>query len=156
MISLHNFRSFVDRVEKEGTVRLASTPRKTLRPWKLFMECGPGALLASSRKKGDSMQEKQMEQRVDTARADMGMEEYLNAAVMQTEYLRKILDGLQKGTDLSLAAWSGAFDASHRTLEHINKAVTLAQEVFEGHMVQMSGAMSEELICNEFACLTWK
>jgi hypothetical protein len=138
------------------TVRLASTPRKTIRLRKLFLLCGTGALLASSRKKGDSMQEKQIEQRVDTATAEMGMEEYLNAAVKQAEYLRKILDGLQKGTDLSLAAWSEAFDASHRTLEHINKAVTLAQEVFEGHMVQMSGAMSEELICNEFECLTWK
>jgi hypothetical protein len=102
------------------------------------------------------MQEKQMEQRVDTGTAEMGMEEYLNAAVMQAEFLRKILGGMQKGTDLSLAAWSEAFDASHRTLEHINKAVTLAQEVFEGHMVQMTGAISEELICDEFQCLKWK
>ncbi len=102
------------------------------------------------------MQEKQIEHKVDTGTAEMGMEEYLNAAVMQAEYLRKILGGLQKGTDLSLAAWSEAFDASHRTLEHINQAVTLAQKVFEGHMVQLSGAMTEDLICNEFECLTWK
>jgi hypothetical protein len=102
------------------------------------------------------MQEKQIQQRVNAGTAEMGVEECLNVAALQAEYLRKILDGLQKGTDLSLAAWSEAFDASHRTLEHINKAVTLAQEVFEGHLLQMSGALSEDLICNEFACLTWK
>ncbi len=84
------------------------------------------------------------------------MGEYLNVAVMQAEVLQKILRGLQTGTDLSLATWREAFEASHRTLEHINKAVTLAQEVFDGNMVLVSGSMSEDLICDEFKCLTWK
>jgi len=65
---------------------------------------------------------------------------------MQTELLRKILRVLQRGGDLSLSAWDEAFDASHRTLEHINKAVTLAQEVFDG----------QDVLCDEFQCLTWK
>ena len=102
------------------------------------------------------MQEKQIQQRVNAGTAEMGVEECLKVAALQAEFLRKILDGLQKGTDLSLAAWSEAFDASHRTLEHINKAVTLAQEVFEGHEVQVSGALTEEMTCDEFQCLTWK
>jgi hypothetical protein len=41
-------------------------------------------------------------------------------------------------------------------LEHIQKAMTLAQEVFNGHEVQMSGALSEEMTCDKFQCLTWK
>ena len=75
---------------------------------------------------------------------------------MQTELLRKILRVLQRGGDLSLSAWDEAFDASHRTLEHINKAVTLAQEVFDGHMAQVAGALSEDVLRDEFQCLTWK
>ena len=90
----------------------------------------------------------------DAAEAAMG--EYLNAAVMQAEILQKILRSLQTGTDFSLATWREAFEASHRTLEHINKAVTLAQEVFDGHEVLVSGALSEEMTCDEFQCLTWK
>ena len=93
---------------------------------------------------------------VDTDTAETEMSEFLNAALMQTELLQKILGGLQKGTDLSLGTWHEAFEASHRTLEHINKAVTLAQEVFDGNMVLVSGSMSEDLICDEFKCLTWK
>jgi hypothetical protein len=102
------------------------------------------------------MQEKPMVQAGATDAAEAGMREYLNVAVMQTELLRKILRGLQNGTDLSLATWREAFEASHRTLEHIDKAVTLAQEVFEGHEVQVSGALTEEMTCDEFQCLTWK
>ncbi len=90
----------------------------------------------------------------DATEADI--REYLNVATVQTELLRKILHALQHGSDLSLAAWQEAFEASNRTLEHINKAVTLAQKVFEGHEVQVSGALSEEMTCDEFQCLTWK
>ena len=74
----------------------------------------------------------------------------------QAELLQKILHALQIGTDLSLAAWHEAFEASNRTLEHINKAMTVAQEVFDGHVVLVSGSLSEDLICDEFKCLTWK
>jgi hypothetical protein len=102
------------------------------------------------------MQETAMVQAGATDAAEAGMREYLDAALMQTELLGKILGGLQNGTDLSLAAWGEAFEASRRTLEHINKAMTLAQEVFEGHVVQVSGALSEDLICDEFKCLAWK
>jgi hypothetical protein len=103
------------------------------------------------------MQETPMQPEVDTATAETGISEYLNAALMQTEFLRKILDGLQKnGNDLSLVAWREAFEAYHRTLEHLNKAMILAQEVFDGHVVLMSGSLSEDLICDEFQCLTWK
>ncbi len=102
------------------------------------------------------MQETPMPPGVDTDTADTEMSEFLNAALMQTELLQKILGGMQKGSDLSLATWHEAFEASHRTLEHINKAVTLAQEVFDGNMVLVSGSMSEDLICDEFKCLTWK
>ena len=35
------------------------------------------------------------------------MREYLDMAVMQAEFLPKILHGLQAGSDLSLAAWRG-------------------------------------------------
>ena len=91
-----------------------------------------------------------------TDAAKTGMSEYLNAAVMQAELLQKFLHALQNGTDLSLAAWHEAFEASHRTVEHINKGITLAQEVFDGNMVLVSGSMSEDLICDEFKCLTWK
>ena len=90
----------------------------------------------------------------DAAEAAMG--EYLNVAVMQAEILQKILGTLQDGTGLSLAAWREAFEASHRTLEHLKQAMTLAQEVFDGHEVQVSGALSEEMTCDEFQCLTWK
>jgi hypothetical protein len=103
------------------------------------------------------MQETPMQPGVDTATAETGMNEYLNAALMQTEFLRKILDGLQKnGNDLSLVTWREAFEAGQRTLEHLNKAMILAQEVFDGHVVLMSGSLSEDLICDEFQCLTWK
>jgi len=102
------------------------------------------------------MQETPMVQAGATDAAEAGMREYLNVAVTQTELLQKILRGLQNGADLSLAAWSEAFQASQRTLEHINKAVTLAQDVFEGHEVQVSGALTEEMTCDEFQCLTWK
>ncbi len=102
------------------------------------------------------MQETPMQPGVDTGTAETGLREYLSAALMQTELLQKILRGMRNGNDLSLNAWSEAFEASHRTLEHIDKAVTLAQEVFDGHLVQVSGALSEDLICDEFQCLTWK
>ena len=88
--------------------------------------------------------------------AETGMSEYLNAALMQAELLQKILHALQIGTDLSLAAWHEAFEASNRTLERINKAMTVVQEVFDGHVVLVSGSLSEDMICDEFQCLTWK
>ena len=91
-----------------------------------------------------------------TDAAEPEMNEYLNAALMQTELLRKIVYSMQHGSDLSLVAWQEAFEASHRTLEHINKALTLAQEIFDGHVVLTSGALSEDLLCDEFQCLTWK
>jgi hypothetical protein len=91
-----------------------------------------------------------------TGTAETSMNEYLNAALMQTELLRKMLYSLRKGSDLSLAAWSEAFEASQRTVDHIHKAMTLAQEVFDGHVVQVSGSLLEDLICDEFQCLTWK
>lgn len=102
------------------------------------------------------MQEQSMAQTEATDVAEGGISEYLSAALMQTELLQKILQNLQEGSDLSLAAWHAAFEASDRTLAHINKAVTLAQQVFDGHVVQVSGALSETLICDEFQCLTWK
>ena len=88
--------------------------------------------------------------------AEVGLREYLSVAVMQAEILQKILGTLQDGTDLSLAAWHEAFEASNRTLEHINKAMTMAEEVFDGHVVLVSGSLSEEMTCDEFQCLTWK
>ncbi len=91
---------------------------------------------------------------IDAAQASM--REYFDVAVMQAEILPKILYGLQTGSDLSLATWREAFEASLRTLDHINKAVTRAQEIFEGHEADMSGALSEEMTCDEFQCLTWK
>src|SRR5579864_5632805 len=102
------------------------------------------------------MQEPPMVQTGAIDATQASMREYLDVAVMQAEILPKILHGLQTGSDLSLAAWREAFEASHRTLEHIHKAVTLAQEIFDGHEVQVSGALSEEMICDEFQCLTWK
>jgi len=102
------------------------------------------------------MQETPMVQTEATDAAETGMSEYLNAALMQAELLQKILHALQIGTDLSLAAWHEAFEASNRTLEHINKAMTLAQEVFDGHVILVSGSLSEDMICDEFQCLTWK
>ena len=92
----------------------------------------------------------------DADAAEAGLREYLSVAMMQTETLQKILRSLQDGTDLSLAGWREAFEASHRTLEHLKQAVTLAQEVFDGHEVLVSGALSEEMTCDEFQCLTWK
>jgi hypothetical protein len=91
---------------------------------------------------------------IDATQASM--REYLDVAVMQAEILPKILHGLQTGSDLSLATWREAFEASHRTLEHITKAVTQAQEIFDGHEAQVSGALSEDMTCDEFQCLTWK
>jgi SHS2 domain-containing protein len=102
------------------------------------------------------MQETPAVQARATDAAEEGMREYLSVAEMQAEILQKILRSLQNGTDLSLAAWSEGFEASQHTLEHIQKALTLAQEVFDGHEVQMSGALSEEMTCDEFQCLTWK
>ena len=102
------------------------------------------------------MEETPTVQGADTATAEPGMREYLDTALMQTELLRKILRVLQKGDDLPLAVWHEAYEASHRTLEHINQAVTLAQKIFDGHEVQVSGALSEEMTCDEFQCLTWK
>ncbi|HYU75885.1 MAG TPA: hypothetical protein VEL31_24695 [Ktedonobacteraceae bacterium] len=102
------------------------------------------------------MQELPTAQTETTDVAETGLSEYLSAALMQTEFLQKILRNLQEGSDLSLAAWQAAFEASDRTLEHINKAMTLAQVVFDGHVVEVSGALSEALICDEFKCLTWK
>jgi hypothetical protein len=112
--------------------------------------------LASSRKKDDIMEETPTVQGADIGTAEPGMREYVDAALMQTEQLRKILRILQRGGDLPLTAWHEAFDASHRTIEHINKAITLAQEVFDGHIEQVSGALSEDVLCDEFQCLTWK
>ncbi len=102
------------------------------------------------------MEETPTVQGADAGTAEPGMREYLDAALMQTELLRKILRLLQKGGNLPLTSWHEAYDASHRTLEHINKAVTRAQEVFDGNMVQVSGALSEDVLCDEFQCLTWK
>jgi len=103
------------------------------------------------------MEETPMLPGVDSATAETAMSEYLNATLMQTEFLQSILRRLQKsGGDLSLGAWREAFEASRRTLEHINKAMTLAQEVFDGHVVLTAGALTEDLICDEFQCLTWK
>ncbi len=82
--------------------------------------------------------------------------EYLDVAVMQAEILPKILHGLLTGSDLALATWRQNFEESHRTLEYINKAMTRAQEIFDGHETEMSGALSEEMTCDEFQCLTWK
>jgi hypothetical protein len=102
------------------------------------------------------MQETPMVQTEATDAAETGMSGYLNAALVQAEVLQKILHGLQNGTDLSLAAWHEAFEASNRTLERINKAMTVVQEVFDGHVVLVSGSLSEDMICDEFKCLTWK
>ena len=102
------------------------------------------------------MQKPPMAQTRATDVAETGISEYLNAAMVQTEHLQKILHILQEGSELSLAAWQAAFEASDRTLEHLSKSMTLAQQVFDGHAVQVSGALSEQLICDEFQCLTWK
>jgi hypothetical protein len=102
------------------------------------------------------MQETPMLQAAQMAPTETALREYLDAALMQTDLLQKIVRGLRNGSDLSLSAWQEAFEASHRTLEHISKAMTLAQEVFEGHLVQVSGSLSEDLVCDEFQCLTWK
>lgn len=102
------------------------------------------------------MQESPMVQAGVTDATEAGMREYLDVAMMQAEILQKILRGLQTGTYLSLAAWSEAFEASRRTLEHIDKAMTLSQEIFDGHEVLVWGALSEEMTCDEFQCLTWK
>lgn len=91
-----------------------------------------------------------------TSAGETGISDYLDAAVMQAELLQKNLRALQTGTELSLAAWREAFEASKRTLEHINKAMTLAQEVFDGHVVMVSGSLSEDMLCDEFKCLTWR
>ncbi len=66
------------------------------------------------------------------------------------------LQARQRNNELSLAVWEEAFEASQRTVDHITKAMTLAQEVFETHVVQVSGALSEGMRCDEFACLTWQ
>jgi hypothetical protein len=102
------------------------------------------------------MQETPLSQIGVTNAVETGLDEYLNAALMQTEYLQQILRRLQNGNELSLAAWKEAFDGSHRTIDHLNKAVTLAQEIFDGHVILTSGALSEDLVCDEFQCLTWK
>ncbi len=102
------------------------------------------------------MPETLMTQTGATNVAETGISEYLSVALMQTELLQKILRNLQEGSDLSLAAWQAALEASDRTLEHIKKALTLAEVVFDGHVVEVSGALSEGLICDEFKCLTWK
>lgn len=85
-----------------------------------------------------------------------GMREYLDVAMMHAEILPKILHSLLTGSDLSLATWRKNFEESHRTLEYINKAMTRAQEIFDGHEAEVSGALSEEMTCDEFQCLTWK
>ncbi len=102
------------------------------------------------------MQETPIVQGVDTTTADTGMREYLSTAAMQAESLLKIFQTLLSGSQLSLATWQEAFAASHRTLERINKAVTLTEEVFDGHMVQTPGFVSEDMTCDEFQCLDWK
>jgi hypothetical protein len=102
------------------------------------------------------MQETSLSQIGVTNAAETGLGEYLNAALMQTEHLQQILRRLQDGNELSLAAWKEAFEGSHRTIDHLTKAMTLAQEVFDGHVVLTSGALSEDLVCDEFQCLTWK
>jgi len=102
------------------------------------------------------MQEAPMVQLGAMDATQASMREYLDMALLQAEFLPKILRGLQTGSELSLAAWREGFEASHRTLDHINTALTLARKIFEGHEVQVSGALSEELTCDEFQCLTWK
>lgn len=91
-----------------------------------------------------------------TDAAEAGMREYLNVAVMQTESLLKLLHIMQTGDQLPLVMWQDVFAASQRTVERITKAVTLAQEVFDGHMALVPGFESDELTCDEFQCLTWK
>lgn len=102
------------------------------------------------------MQKSPMEQVGASDATQASMKAYLDVAAMQADILPKILHGLQTGSDLSLATWREAFEASHRTLDHITKALTQAQEIFEGHETQVSGALSEEMTCDEFQCLTWK
>jgi hypothetical protein len=102
------------------------------------------------------MQEIPQEQVGTTDGTEAAINGYLKAALMKTELLRQILCCLQKGSDLSLAAWNEAFQASHYTVEYIDKALTLAQEVFDGHVVQIAGSLSADLLCDEFKCLTWK
>jgi hypothetical protein len=97
-----------------------------------------------------------MEQVRASDATQVSMRAYLDIAVMQAEILPKILHGLRTGSDLSLATWREAFEASQRTVDHISKAVTRAQEIFEGHEAQVSGALSEEMTCDEFQCLTWQ
>ncbi|HLH63157.1 MAG TPA: hypothetical protein VKV20_15865 [Ktedonobacteraceae bacterium] len=102
------------------------------------------------------MQETPQELAGTTGAAEIAMNRYLKAALMKTELLRQILCCLQKGGDLSLAAWNEAFQTSHYTLEYIDEVLTLAQEVFDGHVVQIPGSLSTDLLCEEFNCLTWK
>jgi hypothetical protein len=102
------------------------------------------------------MQEPPIEQGMYTGTSVAGMEEFLSVAQKQTEALLKILQTLQTGTYLSLATWGDAYAASHRILGRINIAITLAEEVFERHVVLVPGFVSEDMICDEFKCLTWK
>ena len=102
------------------------------------------------------MQEILVLERVRIAPTERVLRDYLNAALMQTDLLQQILCGLRHGSDLSLSTWQQAFEVSHRTLDHITKAMALAQEVFDGHLMQVSGSLAGDLICDEFECLTWK
>ncbi|HZU68754.1 MAG TPA: hypothetical protein VFA09_15860 [Ktedonobacteraceae bacterium] len=102
------------------------------------------------------MQETPQKQVGTAGATEIAMNEYLKAALLKTELLRQILYCLQKGGDLSLEAWSEAFQTSRYTLEYIDKVLTLAQEVFDEHIVQISGSLSVDLVCDEFKCLTWK
>ncbi len=97
-----------------------------------------------------------MLERVQIAPTEIALRECLNAALRQTDLLQQILHGLRHGNDLSLFTWQQAFEVSHGTLDHITKAMALAQEIFNQHMVQVSGSLTENWICDEFQCLTWK
>jgi hypothetical protein len=102
------------------------------------------------------MQEVLRLERVQIAPTETALRDYLNAALLQTDLLQQILCGLRHGSDLSLSTWRQAFEVSHRTLDDITKVMALAQEVFDGHLMQVSGSLAGDWTCDEFQCLTWK
>jgi hypothetical protein len=87
---------------------------------------------------------------------ETALREHLNTAVIQTEALLQLLHTLQTGARLSLDTWQEVFAASQDAVERINQAVTLAQDVFDGHVVLLPGFVAAELTCDEFQCLTWQ
>jgi cell division ATPase FtsA len=102
------------------------------------------------------MQEPPMMQAGASDATRASIRELLDEAMMHAETLPKILHSLLAGSDLSLATWRKNFEESHLTLENINKAMTRAQEIFDEHEEEVAGALSEEMTCDEFQCLTWK